>query len=65
MIYNANSDMLCPCVIHSGNVQDAVSRYFSKDMFFCMTQDGELNQNALIDVVQYIERLRFNDMFPS
>ena len=57
MIYNANSDMLCPCVIHSGNVQDAVSRYFSKDMFFCMTQDGELNQNALVEVVKYIERL--------
>ena len=56
MIYNAEGQVMCPCIVHSGKVRDAVQRYFGASMWFVLTQDGELSQDALVEIVKKIER---------
>ena len=55
MIYNADGDLLPTCIMHSGTVRDVVKRYFEKDMWFFRSDDGQLSQRGLVEIVQKIE----------
>ena len=55
MIYNAEGEVVSPCIIHSGQVRDAVQRYFEADIWFVDTPNGELSQKALVEIVKKIE----------
>ena len=56
MTYNVQGDLLKPFVAHKGDIPNAVQEYFRPKVGFCWTEDGEFNQNSVMDIANYIEK---------
>ena len=54
MAYNGFGDVLQPLLVHKGEITEKVQQYFSPDVRFLHTRNGELNYDATVLVLEQV-----------